>query len=750
MSVPARPYPVPVNEHVRLSHLENLGLFQSPREPQFDAVVSLACRMFQVPIALISVVGKTQQSFKAVKGLEFYVTEREVAFCNHPVASGEVLVVEDAEKDSRFSDNRLVTGATGIRFYAGAPISIEKGLVLGTLCIIDTKPHGISEQDKAALSEMASVVSALIQQFRDAGRLADIAVEVQRKNRLIADHARDLTRYKRMFDRGSTLISVGAWEWNMQSGEVAWTDGMFDIHDLPRGSRLGNKPGQGSYTAQSAVELDRLFEVSDRDCAGFTFEGEIITAKGVRRWVHLIVDVECQNGKVVRRFGVKQDITERKAMVDRLRYLAERDPLTSLSNRAALQQRLIEVTPSLAESVGCTLLLIDLDGFKHVNDTYGHEVGDVCLKQTADRLRRTAQEAQLVSRLGGDEFALLLDGDDPNAGIKCANRVLESMRIPMMLDGSSFQLSASIGIAVTKSPCDRSHLLVEADLALYAAKSAGRNTLRVFLPEMRKAAETRVETVRAISLALANGELELYYQPKINVATNSLAGFESLLRWCRADGQVIAAGAFSTALDDPALSRNIGVWVVETALRQAQRWHRLGLEFGHIAINLSASQFHDAGFAERLIAQIASYGLEPAMIEVEITEGVFLGEAYGDVRRALEVLRAASIRIALDDFGTGFASLTHLRSYPVDVIKIDRSFVQHVLTSEKDRTILQATVFLARHLRLDVVAEGVEGSDQLEYLSALGCGYMQGFLFSKALPAEQAAQWCRPLLAHSA
>ena len=741
-------YPVPPNENQRLAHLEQLGILHSAQEPPFDALVAVACRMFGVPIALVSLIGKEEQSFKAACGLSFSKTKRELAFCNYPVATNEVLVVENAAEDVRFRKNPYVTGEPNIRFYAGAPICIEPGLVLGAFCIIDTKPRALSEVDKASLTEMAGVVSSLIKQYRFSNSVAELTLKLQQQSLELRDHARHLTRYKRMFDRGMTLIKTGAWEWDVETGEVTWTDGMFDMHDMPHGSPLDPKLGKASYTAASRAELNRLFEISDRDCTGFTFEGEMITAKKARKWVRLTVDVESERGKVVRRFGVKQDITEQKAMMDRLRFLAECDPLTNLANRTMLQQHLQGAGP--VGSGPQTLLLVDLDGFKHVNDTYGHEAGDVCLKQVADRLRRTASSAELICRLGGDEFAMLLAGDDPNTATEYAHRVLESMRVPVLLNGNSFQLSASIGISVAKATDDQQLLLTQADLALYAAKSAGRNTLRVFLPEMRDAAEMRTATVQSISLALTRGELELFYQPKISISGDRLAGFEALLRWRRPDGRVIAAGAFSTALEDPELSRNIGVWVVETALRQARAWHRLGLDFGHIAINMSAIQFRDPGFAERLIEQIKAHDLEPEMIEAEITEGVFLGEENGEVCRALHQLRAAGVRIALDDFGTGFASLTHLRSYPVDVLKIDRSFVQNSLTSDRDQAILQSMLFLASRLNLDVVAEGVEDAAQYALLRAFGCKYVQGYLFSKALPASEAVNWCGRLLALSA
>lgn len=722
-------YPVPANEAERLDVLSRLGLIGSAKAPEFDAVVSLVRTLFQVPIALVSLLDQHQQWFMGCEGLNVRSTDRESSFCNYAVASGELFVVNDAATDERFNRNPLVTGEPNIRFYAGAPVWIAPGVALGALCIIDTRPRRLTSGQSEQLCSLAGVVGALLRQIRDA--------------RAVADLVRSLGRSKDLFERASSLARMGAWEWTLETDELTWSDEMYDIHEIPRGTPITRPQALRFYPEGVRDEVEKL-SADSSDGRQFLLEAPIRTAKGKQRWVRLAGSAESRDGVVVRRFGMKQDITEQKAVLDRVQFLAECDPLTKLANRTTFQARLEALTKD-PHGRRPTLLLIDIDGFKHINDTFGHAIGDECLKKIAKRLKRDDHPG-LVARLGGDEFAILLESPDPEVVGACIRNALASARRPLRWRSRSFQLSASIGIATLSSKAKHaSDFFAEADLALYAAKAAGRNTFRFFTQDMRQKANERFETVRNITRALARNELELFYQPKINLSKgDELAGFEALLRWRRPDGQVVAAGAFSAALEDPELSDRLGEWVIGEALRQAQAWHEAGLDFRHVAINLSSGQFREPDFGDRLIRQIAAHGLQPRMIEVEVTEGVFLNHEADNVSIILRTLQGAGVRIALDDFGTGFASLTHLRTFPVDIIKIDRTFVQHFLTSFQDHAILQSTLFLARHLKLDVVAEGIEEADQCEFLKALGCRFGQGWLFSKAICAAEAAEWCGP------
>ena len=739
-------YPLPENELERLTELRAIDLIRG-REPQFDAVVALARDTFKMPMAYVSLLDEHEQWFKAWVGYDACSMDRKDAFCNYTVASGQAFVVEDAAQDSRFKNNPLVTGPPKLRFYAGVPFGVTPGVFLGALCISDTKPRTLTEDDRLLLQHMAEIVTSLIKHHRDARGIATLAAELQRRESTIQLQAGALARSKVLFNKASKLTKSGAWEWDLSTDELVWTEGMYALHEMPIDVPVTWQQARMFYGEQARLELERLYAKSTRECRGFTFEEEIITAKGNRRWVLLSVEVDCEGDKVVRRYGVKKDITEQKALWDRLRYLAERDPLTGLCNRSVLQEK-VSGTHGVHNGVKLALLLIDMDGFKFINDNLGHVVGDECLKQVASRLTRICRSAEIIARLGGDEFGVLIKLDSRTSVEAVALRVLSGLRRPVRWRGQTFQLSASVGIATAEISESRGDLFKEADLALHAAKAAGRNTFCTFTSDLKKGADARFEIIANIATALKKRQLELFYQPKVTLLDDNLSGFEALLRWRKPGGEIVAPGAFEAALADPELSVEIGEWVVGEVLDQAEAWSRAGLNFGHIAINLNSSQLHNTTFATGLIDEIKRRGLRPEMIEVEVTEGVFLRQESGVAARILQTLRDAGLRIALDDFGTGYASLVHLRTYPVDVIKIDRSFTQRFLTSVHDHAIVQSTLFLARHLGMHVVAEGIELADQSEFLSALGCKYGQGFLFSEPLNAKDAREWCLPIQQH--
>ena len=735
-------YPRPVNEVARLAALQALDILGSTHNPEFDNIVELTRALFQVPIVAITLVDETQQHIKSGFGLDVCFIPRESSICNYTITRGTLFVVEDLRIDPELRRLLPLIDGRPMCFYAGVPISIEPDVHLGALCIGDVKPRTITSVEASHLYRLAGLASTLL-------RHRKILLENEAANASLRDQlrkneeqSRALVRSQTLFDRASALTKIGSWERSVDTEGILWSSGMYDIFELEVGKALVLDEIFAMFPAGYRAIFDKVVDSNVTDRNGFDDEILITTAKGNKRWVRETWNIDRSLDRPDCLFGIIQDITDQKAVWDRMRFLAERDLLTGLPNRSLLQSRLehLSIGP-LPEQV--SLVLIDLDGFKHINDTFGHDVGDECLKQIANRLKRSSRSIDVLARVGGDEFALLVRRTNRKAIEARAVDILRLLRRPIHWRGKSFQVSGSIGITF-KDQVDFAplHIFTEADLALYAAKAAGRNVFRIFDLDMKRKADVRFETVKSVTRALQQGELELFYQPKILLADGKLSGFEALLRWCRPDGRIIVAGALSAALEDPELSERIGDWVVDTALSQARTWHLADLDFGHIAINLSPSQFREVAFADRLIAMIVAHGLRTDMIEVEITEGVFLNPEGGIVREILEKLRTAGIRIALDDFGTGYASLSHLRTYPVDIIKLDRSFIQHVLTSPQDHSIVQATLFLARQLKVDVVAEGIEAQDQFQFLSALGCEYGQGWLFAKALPAIEATQWC--------
>lgn len=566
---------------------------------------------------------------------------------------------------------------------------------------------------------------------------ARLLAELEAKERLIREQARQLADSRKIFECASTVARIGVWECDLADETLRWSNGVYDVFEIPRGQPVSRVSILALYSEESRRELEILRAKAIRERSGFTLDARITTAKGQERWMRLTANVECERGIPVRIFGMKQDITEEHILWERTRFLAETDVMTGLANRSLFQAH-------LSAGDAAALLLIDLDGFKLVNDTFGHTVGDECLKQIALRLRALCTEDDLVARLGGDEFAVLLRQLQAPAAVEAfAEAVLERLREPIQWREQSFQLGASVGIAIRNGAMtgETQDLFAESDIALYAAKAAGKNNFQIFAPEMRHARDRHAAIISSISSALSSDQLHLYFQPKVRLSDGHLAGFESLLRWKTPAGDIVTAGEFEQAFSDPELSRRLGQWVIGRALDQMVEWNSAGFAFGHVAINLSSVQLCDQRFAERLLQQIVTRGLRPEQVEIEITEGVLLNNVSAPVATILGRLRGGGVRVALDDFGTGYASLVHLRDYPIDVIKIDRSFVQRSKVSERDRAILEAVLGLGLRLGIEVVAEGIETSDQLSWLKGLGCPMGQGYLFSPPMPGAEALRW---------
>ncbi len=628
--------------------------------------------------------------------------------------------------------------------YRFAMAAFESGP--GALWIARRGTQSFAAHAADALQSLTRLMESTITRHVEASRLA---AKLSRTSSELTRKQAELEQNRRIFDRASAAARIGVWECDLvNNNRLRWTDAVYDLFDLPRQSPLVRDEILKLYDPASRLAIATHRERAMRDGTGFSIDVRFVTLRGNERWIRLTAETEIENGIPVRFFGMKQDITEEKALWDRTRYLAESDVMTGLANRSLFQATLsvIGAQNGGKGAVGA-LLLVDLDGFKQVNDTFGHALGDECLRQIALRLRDVCRKAILVARVGGDEFAVLMDETTgPVEARLLAQAMLQALSPPVLWGEYSFRIGASVGIAVPdpNRQDNPTELFTQADIALYAAKAGGKNTFRMFDPQMKHDSDRRFETVRNIARALSSDELALFYQPKLRLEDGSHAGFEALLRWRKPAGEVVAAGAFQSAFDDPELSARLGRFVLEQAVQQAARWQESGLDFGHIAINLSTAQLLDPSFGDVLIARMAELGLAPHMIEVEVTESVFLDKEQGPVQRILERLKGSGVRVALDDFGTGHASLVHLRSYPIDIIKIDRSFVRHFLHSAQDRAILETILRLGASLGMDIVAEGIETIPQFEALRGLGCKLGQGYLFSQAVPAHEAAALLKP------
>jgi diguanylate cyclase (GGDEF)-like protein len=416
---------------------------------------------------------------------------------------------------------------------------------------------------------------------------------------------------------------------------------------------------------------------------------------------------------------------------------ANHDSLTGLANRAMFQTRLEDTLTRPERRNGTqAVLLVDLDDFKDVNDTMGHAAGDALLAAVAERLEATVRPGDLVARLGGDEFALLLDGiPDVAAALAVAERAVTALAAPVAIHGTLAHVGASIGLAMRHPDSDRESLMHQADVAMYTAKGRGKNRVEQYDAALQDAVAEHNELRTEVTGAAGRGELVLDYQPIIDLTSGTLQGVEALVRWMHPTRGLLPPSAFIELAEDTGAIVELGAWVLDTAADQLQSWRRsYGLPAMWLSVNVSVRQLDDPGFPAMVSGVLRRTGLEPANLVLEITESVLANPA-GGAAAALETLRGLDVRVALDDFGTGFSSLGYLRQLPVDILKIDRSFVSGEHANRPGDLLLEAIVGLAQRLGLDVIPEGIEEPDQLARLQALGCSIGQGFLLSRPMPA---------------
>lgn len=432
------------------------------------------------------------------------------------------------------------------------------------------------------------------------------------------------------------------------------------------------------------------------------------------------------------------DITDRKAAEARTRLQATHDALTGLPNRLLFGERLQQGLARMARKGGVVgLFLIDLDDFKSINDTLGHDAGDALLIKAAARLSAAIGPEDFVARLGGDEF-IVLSAERLTAvqALAKGERLIEVLRQPCEHAGQTIATRASLGIAFApEHDRDAVELMKDADLALYRAKANGRNMAIVYEPAMRAAMARRVAVCQGLAGALKEERILPFYQPQVALDTGRIIGFEALARWRHAERGIIPAAAFQEGFQDAEIANGISDAIIAAAVSDLRRWLDAGLDVGHVHVNLAASVFRDPALPERLLAQLAAAGVPADRFGVEVTETVLLTRDTDEAERTLKTLRAAGLRVALDDFGTGYASLTHLKRFPVDALKIDRGFVSHVAEGKDDAAIVRALIRLAADLGLDLIAEGVETAEQEAFLREHGCRFAQGYRYAKPAPA---------------
>ncbi|MBX6328067.1 MAG: EAL domain-containing protein [Pseudolabrys sp.] len=433
-----------------------------------------------------------------------------------------------------------------------------------------------------------------------------------------------------------------------------------------------------------------------------------------------------------------EDVTERQRSEERIAHMARHDALTDLPNRVMLRERLEHELKRVKRGECLAVLCLDLDQFKSVNDALGHPIGDELLKLVGERLRACTREPDTVARLGGDEFAIIMTQmQQPTDAAVLARRIRESIAKPYQIDGHQIVTDISIGISVAPMDAlDAEELMRNADMALYGAKGDGRGTFRFFEPEMNTRMKARRELEMDLRNALAGRKFELYYQPLVDLRTNAITAFEALLRWNHPTRGVVSPADFIPIAEETGLIVPLGEWVLRTACAEAVNWP----EHIKVAVNLSPAQLNNRNLLSTVTGILAETGMPARKLQLEITETVLLQNTFATLA-TLHELRKLGVQIALDDFGTGYSSLSYLRSFPFDKIKIDRSFIQDLSNGSEPAAIVNAVANLAKCLNMASTAEGVETEQQRDMLQAIGCTEMQGYLFSRARPAQELRQF---------
>ena len=451
-----------------------------------------------------------------------------------------------------------------------------------------------------------------------------------------------------------------------------------------------------------------------------------------------------RDGRTIGTVIVFRDVSVARATALQMTHSAQHDYLTGLPNRMLLNDRIgraIAAAPRHRNHV--VVLFLDIDGFKHINDSLGHSVGDKLLQSIARRLGDCVRASDTVSRQGGDEFVVLLASAEQWDAVIVAKRILAAVAEVHTIDQHDLHVTTSIGVSVFPDDgLDAEALIKNADTAMYQAKDNGRQSYQFFERQMNVRAVERQSIEEGLRRAIEREELALHYQPKVDLRTGLVTGAEALLRWTHPTRGPVSPAQFIPIAEDSGLIVPIGAWVLRTACEQAAAWLAEGLPLGTIAVNVSAMELRDEGFTAGLLDILAETGLDPALLELELTESVLMKHPES-AASILKVLRELGMRVAVDDFGTGYSSLSYLRSFPIDALKIDQSFVRQITSIADDTSLVTAVISMARSLKLRVIAEGVETLGQLAFLQAHDCDEAQGFYFSRAVPPAAFAELLR-------
>lgn len=764
------------NESDRIAALNQYKILDDEPEECFDSLTRLAAQICQTPLARLSIIGAEGIRYKSEFGLVQKEVWRETSFCNIVISQSKPLVIPDITQDERFAG--LSLASSGIRFYAGAPLVTPAGQAIGALSVLDRQPHELSEDQIQALVTLAEAAMAQLELKR---KDHELATAIEEREQLIDARQIDAKLLGRIETHSANLMQTLAaakeeriarerqlafiaadkeryelavrcsndalFDWNLKTNEVYYSPRWKSMFGC-EARDMGDSPDEW-FSRVHPEDLELLRVEIDANLAEWTSylqsEHRMLHSDGSYRWIlaRAMVALDAK-GERSRMIGLLSDITDRKEAELYMLEQAFHDPLTKLPNRALFMDRLERSLGRMNHRTDYlfAVLFVDLDRFKVINDSLGHQIGDQLLVAIAQRLESCLRPGDMVARLGGDEFAVILDQLQLESdAAAAAERLQEKLSAPFIIKEREIFVSASIGIALNKTPHESAEdFLRSADTAMDRAKTRGRGSFEIFDTEMhtRVAAQLQLET--DLRRALVRKEFRLCYQPIINLNSRQIVGFEVLLRWPHPEQGLIPPTRFIPIAEETGLIIPISQWVLREACQQMRKWQiqRPSSQLLTISVNLSGKQFSQPGLIDFIKQVLEETGLEASSLKLEITETALIDNSEAAIVM-LSQLKDLGIHISLDDFGTGYSSLSYLHRFPIDTIKVDRSFISRI-NRPKDSEIVRTIVALAENLGLDVVAEGVETDEQADQLLEMNCKYGQGYLFSKPVSEDLAGE----------
>lgn len=744
---------IPLDDEHRLFALAQFSILDTPPEAEYDRVTKLVAAICNVPVALISLVDAKRQWFKSKIGIQVCETSRDVSFCAHAINYPDgIFVVEDTLLDPRFRENPVVAGDPHVRFYAGAPLVTNTGFPLGTVCIVDLVPRSLAAVEIATLEHAAQSVVNLLEHRRSYNILCALYSSP-------ASEPDTLPPVSPVESRAPDICSreiPHALPTDLPSEIIHSVPGIFYVCETDGTMLFWNRHleeltgyTQDEIRARMLCAFLREDDVQQlqRRVQHALIQGtayadvKFIAAGGESIPVYLTIKTISYEGRTcLSGFGV--DISEHKQREDLLKYAASHDALTGLGNRTMIYDRILHSIYQADQNGGhVAVFFFDLDRFKLLNDTLGHFAGDELLKDIAQRLRSRVSRDHAVGRLGGDEFVIAAEVATQADVEALAQSVMASFEQPFSIAGRTFFLTTSLGVSIYPlHGSDPEHLLRNADAAMYHAKELGRNNYQIFTQDLHFDDLDRLNVESDLRLGLERGEFELYYLPVVNMRTGEAISAEGLIRWHHPTRGLVPPNDFIPIAEESGLIVPIGAWVIEEGVRQTIRMQQLGIDNFYLSINVSAHQLRDPFFMKHVETTLAQSDPPVQSLGLEITESAALGDPDGALA-TLDKCKNLKLRILLDDFGTQYSSLTYLKKFPIDVIKIDKSFIDGIPANSEDCGIVKTIIALGDGLDCDVLAEGVETPEQAQWLAENGCGYATGYLFARPMPAAKLEAW---------